>query len=174
MRAGRLRHRGRCDHPEPGRDRRCSFRPTRFIWIRARGVDRHGDDGSWTIDKLDVTQPGGLFQGQGTIPPRPGHGAWLEATVDLAAVARQLPATLHLRDDLRVERGSARLRADIQSDETGTLEDWKVAGNVSDLAARLGRKNIDTVRAGDARSRSLQQGETATKLERLDIQTPAF
>ncbi len=68
-------------------------------------VDVQGGDGHWTLERLDVTSPIGSLKGEGEFPPTPKAGAHLEGSVDLAALARQLPSTLHLRDDLRVEAG---------------------------------------------------------------------
>ena len=129
-----------------------------------------GSEGAWTIGKLDVKSPVVSLEGQGTIPPRPEKGAWLEAKVDLAAVARQLPATLHLRDDLRVERGDARLRAVVKSGSDGHSEEWTVTGRISDLAARLGEKAL-TLSEPATLVAKLERHDTATKLERLDIQS---
>jgi translocation and assembly module TamB len=129
-----------------------------------------GTAGSWAIDKLDVTSPVVSLHGQGSIPPKPKTGAWLEATVDLAAVARQLPATLHLRDDLRVERGSAQIRADILLGPDGHSEDWNVVGKVSELAARLGDKALTFTEPANLVAK-LQHEGMATKIDRLDIQS---
>jgi len=129
-----------------------------------------GGDDSWTIDRLDLTSPVASLRGQGSIPPTPKNGAWLEAVVDLAAVAKQLPGTLHLRDDLRVEHGTARLRADIERGTDGHTQDWKVTGKVSDLAARQGQKLLTIPEPATLAAR-LQRNETAMKLERLDVQT---
>ena len=126
--------------------------------------------GFWRIDKLDVTSPVVSLQGQGSIPPEPQKGAWLEATFDLPAVARQLPATLRLRDDLRVERGSARIRADISLGPDGHTQDWNVTGKVADLAARLGEKSL-TFSEPATLVAKLQHEGTATRLDRLDIQS---
>jgi translocation and assembly module TamB len=140
---------------------------SRAKWTVERG------DLDWTIDRLEVSSPVGSISGHGSFPPRPGHGAFLEGTVDLAALARQLPATLHLREDVRLERGSARLRVDIQSDESRQSEDWSVSGNVSGLVARQGQKTL-TLSEPATLSAKLQKGTNATKLERLDVQTPFF
>ena len=129
-----------------------------------------GSAGSWRVDKLDVTSPVGSLQGQGSIPPKAQEGAWLEATVDLAAVARLLPATLHLRDDLRVERGSARIRADIALDPDGHSEDWNVAGKVAELAARLGEKKLELSEPATVLAKLERDGK-ATRLDRLEIQS---
>jgi translocation and assembly module TamB len=127
-----------------------------------------GNAGTWTVDKLDVTSAVVSLQGQGSIPPEAGKGAWLESSVDLAAVARELPATLHLRDDLRVERGSARIRADIVLGPDGQTEDWNVAGKIAELAARLGEKSLTLSEPATVVAK-LQHAGTATKLDRLDI-----
>ena len=65
-------------------------------------------DQVWNIERLEVVSPVLSIDGKGSIPPAAGAGAWLEGKIDLAALAKQLPATLRLRDDLRVERGWAR------------------------------------------------------------------
>ncbi len=129
-----------------------------------------GSGGSWTIGKLEVTSPVASLEGQGTVPPRPDQGAWLVAKVDLAAVARQLPATLHLRDDLRVERGNAHLRADVRTGSDGHAEEWTVTGKVADLAARLGDKTLSLSEPATLVAK-LERRDTATKLERLDVQS---
>ncbi len=67
-------------------------------------------DDTWIFEQLDVTSPIGSLKGHGSLPATAERFAWLDATVDLAALARHLPATLRLREDLRVERGSAHLR----------------------------------------------------------------
>jgi translocation and assembly module TamB len=128
-----------------------------------------GDD-AWTIERLDVTSPVASVRGQGAIPPKPQNGAWLEANVDLAAVAKQLAATIHLRDDLRVERGQARLRTDIKLAADGKTQDWNVSGTVSNLVARQGEKLL-TVPDPATLVAKLQRNQTAMTLEKLDVQS---
>ena len=129
-----------------------------------------GSDDSWTIDKLDVSSPVAHITGQGSIPPTSDKGAWLEASVDLPVVARQLRATLHLRDDLRVQRGAAQLRADARLNADGHTEDWNVTGKISDLAARLGSKALALPEPATLVAK-LKRDKTMTTLERLDVQT---
>jgi len=133
--------------------------------------DLEGGDDAWTIDQLELTSPLGSLEGQGSIPATPRQGAWFEGAIDLAALARQLPATLRLRDDLRVERGSARLRAVLQLDPKGLQEDWNVTGKVSDLVARQGQKRL-TLPEPATLAAKLNRNGTATTLERLELQTP--
>jgi translocation and assembly module TamB len=106
--------------------------------VHARWKADGGDDG-WTIDQLEVNSPLGSLEGKGSIPPRPGQGASIVGTVELAGLAKQLPATLRLRNEVRVERGMALLRAEVRSSGKGPEEDWAVSGKVSDLFARQGQ-----------------------------------
>ncbi len=132
--------------------------------------DLEGKDGAWTIEKLELTSPLGSLEGKGLVPARQGQGAWFQGTVDLAAVARQLPGTLRLREDLRVERGSARLRAELGSDLEGRREQWNVTGKVSDLVARQGQKKL-TLPEPATLTAKLHREDGVTTLERLEVQT---
>jgi len=140
-----------------------------FDRLRAQ-VDLEGGDDTWTIDRLTLTSPLLTVESQGSIPPTHKQGAWAIATVDLAAVAKQLPATLHLRDDLRVERGTAGLRADILLDADGHTQDWNIAGKIADLAARQGQKLL-TLPDPASLNAKLERTETAMKLARLDVRS---
>ena len=88
-------------------------------------------------------------------------------------MARQLPATLHLRDDLRVERGAARLRAESSLNADGHTEDWNVTGKVSDLAARLGQKLLTLAEPATLVAKLERDGQ-ATKLRtaRRSVELP--
>ena len=137
--------------------------------VRAQVSLEAGDD-SWMIDRLDVTSAVASVRAQGSIPPKPKSKTWLEGTVDLAALAKQIPATLHLRDDLRVERGAARLRADFGLGADGKSQDWNMTGTVSDLAARQGEKRL-TLPEPATLNAKLQRNQRAMTLEKLDVQS---
>ena len=137
--------------------------------LRAQ-IDLSGEDDSWMIDRLTVTSPLLSVQSQGSIPPTSKQGAWVDASVDLAALAKQLPATLHLRDDLRVERGTARVRADILLAANGRTQNWNIAGSISDLAARQGQKLLSLSEPASLTAK-LERTETAMKLAQLDVQS---
>ena len=80
-----------------------------------------GDGKAWTVEQLDLTSPLGEVRAEGCVPADSRPRRLVQGDLDLAALARQLPQTLHLRDDLRVERGAARLRADVESNATGEI-----------------------------------------------------
>ena len=128
-----------------------------------------GDD-TWTIEQLEVTSPVGSLSGQGSLPATPERSAWLDAKVDLAALARHLPATLRLRDGLRVDRGSAHLRAEVRANSQNRTQDWTVTGKISDLVARQGQKTVAVPEPATLQA-MVRQGVDNLSLERLEIQT---
>jgi len=130
-----------------------------------------GGDGAWTIERLELTTPLGSLRGEGSLPTRPNQGAWLEGTINLAALARQLPATLHLRDGLRVEQGTAELKADLLSDPEGKTQIGNVTAKVSDLVARQGPKTL-TLRDPATVIAKIRMRQTELQLQRLEVQTP--
>ena len=83
---------------------------------------------------------------------------------------RSIAATLHLRDDLRVERGNAQLRADIRAGRDGHTEEWNVTGKVADLTARLGEKSLSLPEPATLVAK-LERRDMAAKLERFEIQS---
>ncbi len=94
----------------------------------------------------------------------------LEGSVDLAALAKQLPGTLHLRDDLRVERGLARLRALAALDADGHTQNWEVSGEVTELVVRQGQKTLQLPQPATLLVK-MQRDQTTLTLERFDART---
>ena len=101
-----------------------------------------GDGKTWNVELLDLKSPLGEIRAEGSVPPTPAGGAWVDASLDLAALARQLPQTLHLRDALRVERGATPTR---QPEERTSTPMRKAiprsatpSGKVTDLVAHRG------------------------------------
>jgi translocation and assembly module TamB len=130
-----------------------------------------GDGKAWTVEQLDVTSHLGDLRAQGSVPPTPERGAWLEGNLDLAALARQLPQTFHLRDDLRLERGSAQLRADLQSDAMGEVNVCNISGKVTDLIAHQGQKTLKLPDPATVIAK-IRKTSVKTTLEQLEVQTP--
>jgi translocation and assembly module TamB len=133
-------------------------------------VDVHGSNGAWTIKQLDVTAPIGSLKGEGLFPPTATGGVQLEGSVDLAALAKQLPGTLHLRDDLRVERGLARLRASAAIHADGHTQNWELSGEVTDLVARQGQKTLQLPQPATLLVK-MQHNQRTLTLERFDART---
>ena len=67
-------------------------RPDTLHLDRARARWKIEGDETWTSSCSMVTSPVGSLSGQGSLPPTPERSAWLDANLDLAALARQLPA----------------------------------------------------------------------------------
>jgi len=90
----------------------------------------------WAVDRLDLRSPVGTLVATGRVPAPPGSTARIEGDLDLAALSKQMPHILRLREGLALERGSARLRIEGQAGPKGTT--WDASARVSDLVARGG------------------------------------
>jgi translocation and assembly module TamB len=102
--------------------------------------DAAGAGNSWNLASLDLRSPVGTLQAKGEIPTAgPSDTATtLEGHLDLAALGALLPHTLHLRDDLAIESGTAQLQGTIKPGALEGSRIWSIAAEVSNLAARRG------------------------------------
>ncbi len=91
------------------------------------------DVGGWSIRTLNLSGPLASVRSDGAIPASPGHPSTLRATIDLAAVAKQAPNALRLRDGLTLTQGSIDLRVDV-NEEQGTQK-LEARASLSDLRA---------------------------------------
>src|SRR5262249_44567936 len=57
----------------------------------------------WTVRRLELTSPIATISAEGALTEQPGASSRIEGRVDLAALARQLPHALRLRDGLSLE-----------------------------------------------------------------------
>jgi len=128
-------------------------------------------DGSWTAERLDVTAPVGAIKASGSFPPVNDRGAHVEGNLDLAALARQIPRTMRLRDDLRLEKGSVELRADVSGDAGKAGQTILATARLSDLTARHGTQSL-SFRDPATFTARLDRQTDSLSLEQLDVQTP--
>jgi translocation and assembly module TamB len=78
-------------------------------------------DGGWTIRKLDVSTPVGAIKASGTLARGTPVAGRVDARLDLAALAKQAPHALHLRDGLSLDDGDVQLRAEVRNEPAGAL-----------------------------------------------------
>lgn len=94
----------------------------------------------WNLGRLDLSSPLGNLRGLGefsTSAARPDAiEGRIEGTLDLAAIARQLPKALAIRPDVTIDQGTAALtiRSDLQDGSTRI----EISAKVADLRARRG------------------------------------
>lgn len=88
----------------------------------------------WAVRRLDLTSSLGTLKADGALPASTPDGARLEGTLDLAAVAAQLPHLLQIREGVVLERGQAHVRVEGRTD--GGKETWDLSARISDLHAR--------------------------------------
>jgi translocation and assembly module TamB len=130
-----------------------------------------GHDQLWTIEQLALDSPLGSLRGEGMIPATVKRGAWFAGSVDLAALFRQLPRTLHLREGLQIERGSAEFRAEARVEPPGPAQTWRLKGSVSELVAIQDQKGL-TIPEPARFEAMISRHESSLTLERLKVQTP--
>jgi len=111
-------------------------RPT-FDSVKAT-LDVERRDDTLTVRTFDLTSPLGTLHAAGTFSaPKagaspPGRLA-VKADLDVAAAAQAFPGTLRLRKDLTIEKGRARLDAQLASDGRKTTFEGRL--DLADLAA---------------------------------------
>ena len=79
------------------------------VWDLAEAAD------AWQIRRLELTSPLGSIRADGTLPAPPGGTTRLVGTLDLAALAAQLPHALRLREGIALDRGSASIRVEART-----------------------------------------------------------
>jgi translocation and assembly module TamB len=126
---------------------------------------------TWTAQRLEATSSLGSFKAAGTFPPVQGSDGHLEASLDLAALTQQLPRTLHLHDELRVDKGALELRAQIGSNPQTGGQTIQATANVRSLAARRGNQSL-VLRDPATFTFQLERQTNALSLEQFEVQAP--
>ncbi|HEV3164737.1 MAG TPA: hypothetical protein VGZ22_11975 [Isosphaeraceae bacterium] len=124
----------------------------------------------WSIRRLDVSSPLGELKATGALPaPGSAFGsAHIEGQLDLAAMARQLPHALRLREGLTFDRGSAKLVVDAKTSEG--RQTWDLSAHVSDLIARDADRTITLRQPATLTARIVQQAATV-RIDELGLKT---
>jgi translocation and assembly module TamB len=91
-------------------------------------------EAGWTIRRLDLASPIASLRSNRAIPAPPGESATITGRFDLAALAKQAPHALRLRDGLDLRSGAAEVRVDVRED-AGTQR-LAVTAKLSDIEAR--------------------------------------
>lgn len=130
-------------------------------------------DEGWVVERLDVTSPLGALKASGSMPPAGGRGAHVEGKLDLAALARQIPRTLRLHEDIRVEQGSVQLQADVTGDAAAAAKGQTIraTARLSGLEAKRGDQTL-AFRDPATLAARLHRRTNDLALEELEIETP--
>ena len=119
---------------------------------------------AWVIRHLDLKSPIATITAAGTLPAPTGTNSRIEGTLDLAALARQLPHLLRLRPGIALEKGTARVWAESRPDA------WEVDARVSDLQGRDGSRGF-TLQSPAELSALVKIGQGTWALQRLAVRT---
>ena len=135
--------------------------------------DLDESNGAWTVRKLGLVCPVGSVSASGTVAAGDGKvapDARIEGRIDLAALSKQIPHTLRLRDGLTLEQGSARLLVQVKSE--GAAQKGTVEMDVSDLTARERQPSRTfTLRDPATVTAKATRAATGFSLETLSVKT---
>jgi translocation and assembly module TamB len=120
--------------------------------------------GAWLVRKLDLKSPIATLTATGPLPAPPGTSSRIEGSLNLAALAAQLPHALRVRDGIVLESGMARLQAESRPDA------WDVAASISDLRASEGSRAF-TLESPATIKALVQVRPGAWTLQRLEVHT---
>ncbi len=119
-------------------------------------------ESGWDILRFDVNSPVVTLRASG----KAEGNQTVEGTVDLVALARQLPHVLDLRNDTTLEQGSAKLTVSGKS-ETGR-QVWEMAARLSDLRFR-NQERIITLRTPAEFSAAVIRTKDSLAVERVAL-----
>ena len=122
----------------------------------------------WTVRRLDVTSPVATLTAKGALNAPPGASTRIEGQIDLAALTRQVPHAIRLRDSLTLERGVVRLQLDLKSEAGGQRLDAEA--QISDLVAREPSRTF-TLREPATLSAHVTRRGSDLRVEGLTIKT---
>jgi translocation and assembly module TamB len=128
-------------------------------------------NGGWDVRQLDLACPLGSLKATAKVASSSQSlSTRVQGQLDLAALARQLPHILHIRDGLTVEKGSARLDVEIADANPGPGRKLVAEARVSDLTAR-DRGRLIAIRDPASLSAHIVQRPDDLKVERLAMKT---
>ena len=125
----------------------------------------------WTVEQLEAISSLGTLRASGSFPPAGDQGGHLEARLDLAALARQIPQTLRLHNELTVEKGAVELRAQVLGDANKHGQTIEASGSLTDLAAQRGKQHL-TLHDPASFTFRLHREPTSLSLGQFQVQTP--
>lgn len=121
---------------------------------------------AWEVKSLGVFSPVGTLNARGSVAA--AADARVEGRIDLAALARQLPHTLHVREGLTLEHGSARVLVQLKTEAGG--QSAAVEADVSDLIARDAARAFTLRDPATVRARATRTA-TGVAVEALAVKT---
>lgn len=123
-----------------------------------------------TVRRLDLACPVGSVRTRGAIPALPGSPGSIEARIDLAAVSRQAPRALRLREGLSLKTGTARVRIDVR--EEAGAQRLEVVADLADLVANdPGRAGPIAVRDPFRLTAGVVARDGGARVEKLGIRS---
>ncbi len=126
----------------------------------------------WDFRRLDLESPLGSLKAV-NVDSGADDGAGstrIEGRIDLAAIAHQLPQTLHIQEGLTVERGEASFTVDIEEKSPKDEQRLKIHAKLSDLVAQGNGRVVELHHPGTFTA-NLFRRPTGLGIEALSLKT---
>lgn len=121
----------------------------------------------WAIRRVDLTSPVAVLKGKGGFGEVPSGR--IEATVDLAALAKQMPRALRLREGLTLERGGIQATVELSGD--AKIQHGVVDAKLTELVARDPTKRFALRDSATLAAKASRTSDGGLALETLTIKT---
>ena len=133
--------------------------------------DLKKNEAGWSGRKLSLKSALGQLVADGDIHTSSPRTAHVDGQLDLSALARLLPNTLHLRPGLSLEKGTAKLSIHPNSDQKA---EWNASAEVSGLIARLDDRILKFDGPGEVSARLAFDDLGSTRVDWLTLKSPFF
>lgn len=121
-------------------------------------IDLQQTEQGWNFPGLELHSPVGAFTVAGSIPSVGAQPLKLDGAIDLAALAAQLPRALRLREDLVIDRGTARISANLT--ETAEGETLDIKASLENLAAHEAGRPVELREPPTITGRIVRRGDS--------------
>jgi len=126
----------------------------------------------WAVRRLGVVSPVATLSATGSVAPGSAGAVpdvRVDGKIDLAALAKQAPHLVHLREGLTLEHGSARFVVQVRTE--GEVQTATAEASVSDLSARNPTRAF-TLRDPASLTAKATRGKAGVTVEAAAVKTP--
>lgn len=128
---------------------------------------------AWDVRRLDVTSPVGSVRAAARVGDRNASlSSRIEGELDLAALARQLPHAMRVREGLSLEKGLVRVVVDLQERQGAGAAEARlgVDARISDLVARDAARTVNIRQPATLSAQVVRRGRNV-HVEQLAVRT---
>lgn len=122
-------------------------------------VDASQSDQRWTVETLNIDAPGIQLTASGPIPALADPPTKVHGSIDLAAIARQLPHALQLPEGVVIERGDATIDITATTDQAKAQSVFEGTGGLGNLVVKQAGKEFRVEKPARFEARAVSNGD---------------